>query len=98
MFVEKRLQNCSNLTKHKKVHRETKVSAIGEIEGSPIGEVWQILPSSQESDEHSLTDQMAQVITADDTSGDGIQQIIMYRIKIQMILISHGLYISLMLE
>ncbi|XP_076545050.1 uncharacterized protein LOC117604279 isoform X1 [Osmia lignaria lignaria] len=72
----KTFADCSNLTKHKKVHRETKVSAIGEIEGSPIGEVWQILPSSQESDEHSLTDQMAQVITADDTSGDGIQQII----------------------
>ncbi|XP_076390311.1 uncharacterized protein LOC100874963 isoform X2 [Megachile rotundata] len=72
----KTFADCSNLTKHKKVHRETKVSAIGEIEGSPIGEVWQILPSSQESDEHSLTDQMAQVITTDDTSGDGIQQII----------------------
>ncbi|OAD56631.1 hypothetical protein WN48_03092 [Eufriesea mexicana] len=68
--------DCSNLTKHKKVHRETKLSAISEIEGSPIGEVWQILPSSQESDEHSLTDQMAQVIATDDTSGDGIQQII----------------------
>lgn len=59
------------------VHRETKLSTINEIEGSPIGEVWQILPSSQESDEQSLTDQMAQVIaTQDDTSGDGIQQII----------------------
>ncbi|XP_076234938.1 uncharacterized protein LOC143179528 isoform X2 [Calliopsis andreniformis] len=72
----KAFADCSNLTKHKKVHRETKVSAIGEIEGSPIGEVWQILPSSQESDEHSLTDQMTQVIATDDASGDGIQQII----------------------
>lgn len=58
------------------MHRETKLSTISEIEGSPIGEVWQILPSSQESDEQSLTDQMAQVIATDDTSGDGIQQII----------------------
>ncbi|XP_068986699.1 zinc finger protein 568-like isoform X1 [Bombus flavifrons] len=72
----KAFADCSNLTKHKKVHRETKLSAINEIEGSPIGEVWQILPSSQESDEHSLTDQMAQVIATDETSGDGIQQII----------------------
>ena len=72
----KAFADCSNLTKHKKVHRETKVSGIGDIEGSPIGEVWQILPSSQESDEHSLTDQMAQVIATDDASGDGIQQII----------------------
>lgn len=47
-----------------------------EMERSPIGEVWQILPSSQESDEQSLTDQMAQVIATDDASGDGIQQII----------------------
>lgn len=59
-----------------KVHRETKISAIGEVEGSPVGEVWQILPSSQESEEHLLTDQMAQVITTDETPGDGIQQII----------------------
>ncbi|XP_015431124.1 PREDICTED: zinc finger and SCAN domain-containing protein 2-like [Dufourea novaeangliae] len=72
----KAFADCSNLTKHKKVHRETKISTIGEVEGSPIGEVWQILPSSQESDEHSLTDQMAQVIATDDASGDGIQQII----------------------
>ncbi|PBC27322.1 zinc finger protein 184 isoform X1 [Apis cerana] len=72
----KAFADCSNLTKHKKVHRETKLSTISEIEGSPIGEVWQILPSSQESDEQSLTDQMAQVIATDDTSGDGIQQII----------------------
>ncbi|XP_031837954.1 uncharacterized protein LOC116429307 isoform X2 [Nomia melanderi] len=72
----KAFADCSNLTKHKKVHKETKISAIGEVEGSPIGEVWQILPSSQESDEHSLTDQMAQVIATDDASGDGIQQII----------------------
>ncbi|XP_033337683.2 uncharacterized protein LOC117226972 isoform X1 [Megalopta genalis] len=72
----KAFADCSNLTKHKKVHRENKISTIGEVEGSPIGEVWQILPSSQESDEHSLTDQMAQVITTDDASGDGIQQII----------------------
>ncbi|XP_017788534.1 PREDICTED: zinc finger and SCAN domain-containing protein 2-like [Habropoda laboriosa] len=72
----KAFADCSNLTKHKKVHREAKVSAISEIEGSPIGEVWQILPSSQETDEHSLTDQMTQVIATDDTSGDAIQQII----------------------
>lgn len=72
----KAFADCSNLTKHKKVHRETKLSTISEIEGSPIGEVWQILPSSQESDEQSLTDQMAQIIATDDTSGDGIQQII----------------------
>ncbi|XP_043264633.1 zinc finger and SCAN domain-containing protein 2-like isoform X1 [Colletes gigas] len=72
----KAFADCSNLTKHKKVHRETKISAIGEVEGSPIGEVWQILPSSETPDEHLLTDQMAQVITTDETSGDGIQQII----------------------
>ncbi|XP_078042216.1 uncharacterized protein LOC144472755 isoform X2 [Augochlora pura] len=72
----KAFADCSNLTKHKKVHRESKISTIGEVEGSPIGEVWQILPSSQESDEQSLNDQMAQVITTDDASGDGIQQII----------------------
>ncbi|XP_076176968.1 uncharacterized protein LOC143151563 isoform X3 [Ptiloglossa arizonensis] len=72
----KAFADCSNLTKHKKVHRETKISAIGEVEGSPVGEVWQILPSSQESEEHLLTDQMAQVITTDETPGDGIQQII----------------------
>ncbi|KAG7208297.1 hypothetical protein KM043_014539 [Ampulex compressa] len=73
----KAFADCSNLTKHKKVHRENKILAMGEAsEGSPIGEVWQILPSSQEGDEHFLGDQMTQVIAADDASGDGIQQII----------------------
>ncbi|XP_026668483.1 zinc finger protein 287-like isoform X5 [Ceratina calcarata] len=72
----KAFADCSNLTKHKKVHREIRLSAINEMEETPIGEVWQILPSSQESDEHSLSDQMAQVIATDDASGDGIQQII----------------------
>lgn len=46
-------------------------------EGSPIGEVWQILPNSQETEEQTLvSDQVAQVITADETTTDGIQQII----------------------
>ncbi|KAK2581207.1 hypothetical protein KPH14_008006 [Odynerus spinipes] len=73
----KAFADCSNLTKHKKVHRENKVLALGEIpEGSAVGEVWQILPSSQEADENSLSDQTAQVITAEETSADGIQQII----------------------
>ncbi|XP_043677255.1 zinc finger protein 347-like isoform X1 [Vespula pensylvanica] len=73
----KAFADCSNLTKHKKVHRENKVLTLGEItEGSAVGEVWQILPDSQETDENSLSDQMAQVITAEETSADGIQQII----------------------
>ncbi|XP_043504113.1 PR domain zinc finger protein 5-like isoform X1 [Polistes fuscatus] len=73
----KAFADCSNLTKHKKVHRENKVLALGEIpEGSAIGEVWQILPNSQETDENSLSDQMAQVITAEEASADGLQQVI----------------------
>ncbi|KAL2718806.1 zinc finger protein 3-like [Vespula squamosa] len=64
----------TSLTLH---YRESKVLTLGEItEGSAVGEVWQILPGSQETDENSLSDQMAQVITAEETSADGIQQII----------------------
>lgn len=40
-------------------------------EGSSIGEIWQILPNSQ--DEQTFNDQ---IITTDETSNDGIQQII----------------------
>lgn len=59
------------------VHKENKVLTLGEItEGSAVGEVWQILPGSQETEETSLSDQMAQVITTEETSADGIQQII----------------------
>ncbi|XP_032689441.1 zinc finger and SCAN domain-containing protein 2-like isoform X1 [Odontomachus brunneus] len=73
----KAFADCSNLTKHKKVHKENKVVAVDESGGSPIGEVWQILPNSQESEEQTLVnDQMTQVIAADETSTDGIQQII----------------------
>lgn len=39
--------------------------------------MWQILPSSQETEEQALVnDQMAQVIATDEASTDGIQQII----------------------
>ncbi|CAL1689498.1 unnamed protein product [Lasius platythorax] len=72
----KAFADCSNLTKHKKVHRENKVLTVDGSEGSPIGEVWQILPNSQENDEHSaLNEQMTQVIATDEASTDGIQQI-----------------------
>lgn len=74
----KAFADCSNLTKHKKVHRENKVLDIGELtEGNPtIGQVWQILPDSQEEDENTLGNHMTQVITGDEGSGDGIPQII----------------------
>ncbi|XP_014487688.1 PREDICTED: zinc finger protein 3-like [Dinoponera quadriceps] len=73
----KAFADCSNLTKHKKVHRENKVLTVDKAGGSPIGEVWQILPNSQESDEQALVnDQMTQVIATDEASTDGIQQII----------------------
>lgn len=44
---------------------------VNRSEGSPIGEVWQILPNSR--DEQTFNDQ---VIATDETSNDGIQQII----------------------
>ncbi|XP_066593570.1 uncharacterized protein [Prorops nasuta] len=73
----KAFADCSNLTKHKKVHRENKVLSVGDAsDNSVIGEVWQILPGSQDADENSLGDQMTHMITTDETSGDGIQQII----------------------
>ncbi|XP_015174343.1 PREDICTED: zinc finger and SCAN domain-containing protein 2-like isoform X3 [Polistes dominula] len=73
----KAFADCSNLTKHKKVHRESKVLALGGIhDASEISEVWQILPNSRETDENSLSDQMAQVITTEEASADGLQQII----------------------
>ncbi|XP_067213476.1 zinc finger protein 287-like isoform X2 [Linepithema humile] len=72
----KAFADCSNLTKHKKVHRENKVLTIDESEESPIGEVWQILPNSQETDEQTFNHQMTQVIATDEASTDGIQQII----------------------
>lgn len=46
---------------------------VNRSEGSPIGEVWQILPNSQEANEQTFNDQ---IITTDETSNDGIQQII----------------------
>lgn len=50
---------------------------MDESGGSPIGEVWQILPNSQETNEQPLVNnQMAQVIATDEASADGIQQII----------------------
>jgi len=47
---------------------------VNRSEGSPIGEVWQILPNSgeRETDEQMFNDQIA----TDETSNDGIQQII----------------------
>lgn len=42
-------------------------------EGSPIGEVWQILPNSREANEQTFNNQ---IIATDETSNDGIQQII----------------------
>lgn len=62
------------------VHRENKVASNDNVvdlsPNQPIGEVWQILPGSQEGDEASLEDQVTQVIATDETSGDGMQQII----------------------
>lgn len=58
------------------MHRENKVLTIDESEESPIGEVWQILPNSQETDEQTFNHQMTQVIATDEASTDGIQQII----------------------
>ncbi|XP_036149519.1 zinc finger and SCAN domain-containing protein 2 isoform X2 [Monomorium pharaonis] len=69
----KAFADCSNMTKHKKVHRENKTSTVNRSEGSPIGEVWQILPNSQETNEQTFNDQ---IIATDETSNDGIQQII----------------------
>ncbi|XP_011175624.1 zinc finger and SCAN domain-containing protein 2 isoform X2 [Solenopsis invicta] len=69
----KAFADCSNLTKHKKVHRENKMLTVNRSEGSPIGEVWQILPNSQETDERTFNDQ---IITTDEASNDEIQQII----------------------
>lgn len=59
------------------MHRENKVLTVDESGGSPIGEVWQILPNSRETDEQTLVnDQMTQVMATEETSTDGIQQII----------------------
>lgn len=46
---------------------------VNRSEGSPIGEVWQILPNSREANEQTFNNQ---IITTDETSNDGIQQII----------------------
>ncbi|XP_020277480.1 zinc finger protein 3-like [Pseudomyrmex gracilis] len=69
----KAFADCSNLAKHKKVHKAKEVDAS---ENSQIGEVWQIMPNSQENDEQALDGQMTQVIATDETSTDGVQQII----------------------
>ncbi|XP_019885783.2 zinc finger protein 665 isoform X2 [Ooceraea biroi] len=69
----KTFADCSNLTKHKKVHREDKMLTVDGSEGSPIGQVWQILPNSQETEDQTLRDPM---IATNETSADGIQQII----------------------
>lgn len=59
------------------MHKENKVLSVESSEGSPVGEVWQILPNSQEADEQALVNnQMGQVITTNEASADGIQQII----------------------
>ncbi|XP_071559653.1 uncharacterized protein [Temnothorax nylanderi] len=69
----KAFADCSNLTKHKKVHRENKTLPTNKSEGSSIGQVWQILPNSREVDERTFSNQ---IIATDETSNDGIQQII----------------------
>ncbi|KAL6258746.1 hypothetical protein P5V15_010696 [Pogonomyrmex californicus] len=68
----KAFADCSNLTKHKKVHKENNTITVNRPEGSPIGEVWQILPNSQD-DEQTLNNQ---IIATDEVSNDGVQQII----------------------
>lgn len=40
------------------------------------GELWQILPNSQDGDENSLDDHVTQVFAGEETSEDGIPQII----------------------
>ncbi|XP_011883064.1 PREDICTED: zinc finger protein 271-like [Vollenhovia emeryi] len=69
----KAFADCSNLTKHKKVHRENKKVTVNRPEGSPIGEVWQILPNSQDADDQTFT---SEIIATDENSNDGVQQII----------------------
>ncbi|XP_012279813.1 zinc finger protein 709 isoform X2 [Orussus abietinus] len=73
----KAFADCSNLTKHKKIHRENKTLGVTELsEGPTISEVWQILPDTREEDENSLSEQMTQVIATDESSRDGMPQII----------------------
>lgn len=45
---------------------------VNRSEGSPIGEVWQILPNARETDEQTFNNQ---IIATDETSNDGVQQI-----------------------
>ncbi|XP_043276637.1 zinc finger protein 41-like [Venturia canescens] len=71
----KAFADCSNLTKHRKVHRDNKIVAINEMsKASNDSELWQILPAGNDSDE--MGDHMTQVIGPEETSEDGIPQII----------------------
>ncbi|XP_011506078.1 PREDICTED: zinc finger protein 761-like isoform X1 [Ceratosolen solmsi marchali] len=71
----KAFADCSNLTKHKKVHKNTGLDSNGLSEGPTIGEVWQILPSSQEENGNTLNN-LTQVMTGDEISEDDMSQII----------------------
>uniref|UniRef100_A0A6V7I3C8 C2H2-type domain-containing protein n=1 Tax=Bracon brevicornis TaxID=1563983 RepID=A0A6V7I3C8_9HYME len=72
----KTFADCSNLTKHRKVHRDPapKVLSVDALpKNQEEGQLWQILPTTQEEDENSLGEHMGQVI---DGSEDGVSQII----------------------
>ncbi|KAL0118070.1 hypothetical protein PUN28_009030 [Cardiocondyla obscurior] len=68
----KAFADCSNLTKHKKVHRDRTLIEV-RSEGSSIGEVWEILPTSRGTGEQTFNTQM---IATEEASNDEMQQII----------------------
>ncbi|OXU19960.1 hypothetical protein TSAR_013867 [Trichomalopsis sarcophagae] len=74
----KAFADCSNLTKHKKVHKNQPPPDSSELlDGTAnMGQVWQILPDSQEQNASNLNN-LTQVMTTDQVSpDDGMSQII----------------------
>lgn len=65
------------MTKHKKVHKNQLATDSSELldEKANMGQVWQILPDSQEQNASNLNN-LTHVMTTDQVSQDGMSQII----------------------
>lgn len=77
-ICKKAFADCSNLTKHKKIHKHNSAVETNELsDGTSMGSVWQILPTSQEENAN-ITNNVSQVMANNETevSGDGMSQII----------------------
>lgn len=67
-ICQKAFADCSNLTKHKKVHKDKE--PIEPIDAPAMEEVWQIIPGAVEDEDQPFNNDVAEI------SEDDMQQVI----------------------